>query len=75
MRAAVSNSVLSAYYWFGFPDKDRCTPCLNSLKWDPVAAADMLFLGFHISSRTMMVAWPVDKRLALANLIDHHWSS
>jgi hypothetical protein len=72
MRAAVRNSILSAYYWFGFPDKDRRTPCLNTLKWDPIAAADMIFLGFHICTRSMTVAWPVPKRLALATLLDTH---
>ncbi len=72
MRGAVRNSVLFAYYWFGFPDGDCRTPCLNALKWDPIAAANMVFLGFHICTRSMMVAWPVSKRLALPTLLDTH---
>jgi hypothetical protein len=31
----------------------------------------MLYLGFYIDTRLMIMAWPVDKRLALAAMIDN----
>jgi hypothetical protein len=33
----------------------------------------MEFLGFEINTRTMMVRWPIAKRLALKSLIEEHW--
>ena len=51
------------------PDTDRRTSCLSAEKWRDIAHYTMEFLGFGINTRTMMVRWPVAKRLALKKLL------
>jgi len=67
---AIDNSVRAAYAIFGHPDADRRAPCLSEEKWNELAAASFVFLGFFICTRRMIMAWPVDKRAQLAQLID-----
>jgi hypothetical protein len=57
--------------WFGTPEDDRRTPCLSEEKWAEYFSFTMLYLGFYIDTRLMIMAWPVDKRLALAVMIDN----
>ncbi|MCE2996495.1 MAG: hypothetical protein LW863_12930, partial [Flammeovirgaceae bacterium] len=60
---AVAASVNAAYATFGAPEDDpNRPPCINPLKWNNHPTHTSTFLGFHINSRTMEVAWPLDKR-------------
>lgn len=70
IRGAIDNSVRAAYAVFGLPGADRRAPCLSTDKWMEVASYAMLYLGFFVDTRRMIMAWPVDKRLQLAGLID-----
>ena len=63
--AALQQSVLSAHILFGFPHMDRRDSSMNASKWALLMSAIMLYLGFLIDSRAMMVAWPRYKRLVL----------
>ena len=60
---AVNCSVVSAYVVFGFPlaDPNR-PPCINPLKWLAIVSFLMLFLGYEIDTRRMLVIWPIPKR-------------
>lgn len=70
IRGAIDNSVRSAYAIYGDPSADRRPSCLSEEKWLELCSYDMLYLGFYINTRLMIVAWPVEKRLQLAALID-----
>jgi len=62
-RTAVTASVHAAYTIFGAPESDPARPpCINPSKWTDHPTHITKFLGFHINSRTMEVAWPLDKR-------------
>jgi hypothetical protein len=62
---ALQQSLLSAFTLFGWPTNDRRGSCIAPDKWDPVVSYIVLFLGYKINSRTMMVTWPYYKRTAL----------
>ena len=70
IRGAIDNSVRSAFAIFGAPEDDRRPSCLSEEKWLELCSYAMHFLGFYIDTRLMIVAWPVEKRLQLASLID-----
>jgi len=60
---AVAASVHAAYTIFGNPNDDPTRPpCINPAKWSDHPTHVSKFLGFHINTRTMEVAWPPDKR-------------
>ena len=63
----------SAYTLLGHPDGDRRTSCLSAEKWRDTAHYTMEFLGFEVNTRTMMIRWPIAKRLALKVLIKELW--
>jgi hypothetical protein len=65
MRAALHQSLISAFLLFGFPGDDRCGVCLQAEKWDPEISHIMMYLGFIINSRSMTVSWPLYKRAEL----------
>ena len=68
---AVTASLLAAYIMFGFPDEDpNRPPCINPKKWNNQVSWHVTFLGYHIDSRLMRVAWPLDKRKKLAFFLD-----
>jgi hypothetical protein len=60
--AALHQSLVSAYIVFGWPGTDRRGSCIAADKWDIAATFIVLFLGYFINSRTMMVTWPLYKR-------------
>jgi hypothetical protein len=63
--------VQSAYVVFGHPDEDTLRPpCINPLKWSKLATHTLVFLGYQVNTRTMMVSWPIDKRNKLAVFLD-----
>jgi len=66
---SVNNSVLAAYIIFSFPGEDRRPPCINPKKWSVTMAAIMLFLGFEIDTRRMIVRWPREKRMMFRKLL------
>jgi hypothetical protein len=63
--AALHQSLVSAYLVFGWPGTDRRGSCIAADKWDIAASFIVLFLGYYINSRTMMVTWPLYKREVL----------
>jgi hypothetical protein len=68
---AAAASVQSAYVIFGHPDEDPLRPpCINPLKWSKSATHALVFLGYHVNTRTMMVSWPIDKHNKLAVFLD-----
>ena len=79
LRARILSSIhaseQSASTLLGHPDGDRRTSCLSAEKWRDIAHYTMEFLGFEVNTRTMMVRWPLAKRLALKALIDELWLS
>jgi hypothetical protein len=62
---AIQQSMLAAFVLFGWPDSDRRGSCIAPNKWDSTVSFSVLFLGYHINSRSMMVTWPFYKRQAL----------
>lgn len=70
MIGAIDNSVRAAFDMYGHPDNDRRAGCLSEEKWHDFCSFLMLYLGFDINTRDMLVAWPVEKRLQLADLLD-----
>jgi hypothetical protein len=66
---ALQQSLLAAFVLFGWPWNDRRGSCIAPDKWDPVVSYIVLFLGYQINSRTMMVTWPLAKREALQHEI------
>jgi hypothetical protein len=67
---AIDNSTRTAYAIFGHPNDDCCAPCLSKEKTVEFALYLMQYLGFLINTRSMIMAWPVDKRKQLAQLVD-----
>lgn len=64
--AAAAASVFSAYVVFGRPEEDPFRPpCINPLKWSDTVFHHLQFLGYHVDTRLMTVAWPIDKRQKL----------
>jgi hypothetical protein len=66
---ALQQSLLSAFVLFGWPANDRRGSCIAPDKWDPLVSYIVLFLGYKINSRTLMVTWPYYKRTALLDEI------
>jgi hypothetical protein len=62
-------SLLSVFVLFGWPTNDRRGSCIAPDKWDPLVSFIVLFLGYQINSRTLMVTWPSYKRTALLDEI------
>jgi hypothetical protein len=75
IRASIHASEQAAYALLGRPDENRRTSCLSEEKWRDIAHYLMEFLGFEVCTRTMMVRWPVPKRLALKKIIADRWMS
>lgn len=46
---------------------------LNLDKWDQSVAPVFKYLGFIIDTRNMVVIWPIEKRIQLAELLDNTW--
>ena len=65
----IDSSVKSCYLLFGAPMEDHCPPSINTDKWEELASFEAIFLGFHIDTRKMTMAWPVDKHLKLWAMI------
>ena len=65
MVKALHQSLVSAFILFGWPGQDRRNSCMSAEKWEPTASFIVLFLGYLINSRTMVVTWPLYKRQAL----------
>lgn len=63
--AALQQSLVPAFILFGWPWQDRHSSCMAADKWETVTSYIVLFLGFCINSRTMMVTWPLSKCMAL----------
>jgi hypothetical protein len=59
---AIDNSIQAAY--------NHRTPCLNEEKWLELCSYVMLYLGFYIDTRNMLITWPMEKWFQLAELID-----
>jgi hypothetical protein len=66
---ALQQSLLSAFVLFGWPTNDRRGSCIAPDKWDPLVSFIVLFLGYRINSRTLMVTWLSYKRTALLDKI------
>jgi hypothetical protein len=66
---ALQQSLLSAFVLFGWPSQDCRGSCLTPNKWDPLVSFIVIFLGYMINSRTLMVTWPFYKRTALRDEI------
>jgi hypothetical protein len=62
---ALHQSLVSAFLLFGWPHQDRRSSCIAAEKWDPTATFIVLFLGYTINSRTMVITWPLYKRKIL----------
>ena len=62
---ALHQSLVAAFILFGWPSDDRHSSCMAADKWEIYASHIVLFLGYFINSRTMMVTWPLYKREAL----------
>lgn len=66
----VAASVYSAYVTFGHPSEDpNRPPCINPDKWTEKVLHHMQFLGYHIDTRMMTIAWPLAKREKLSFLL------
>ena len=63
--AALHQSLVAAFLLFGWPNDDRRSSCMAADKWEVTASHIVLFLGYYIDSRTLMVTWPLYKREAL----------
>jgi hypothetical protein len=63
--SALHQSLVSAFILFGWPEQDRRSSCIAPDKWDPMATFIVLFLGYKIDSRNMVITWPLYKRQAL----------
>jgi hypothetical protein len=69
--AAAAASVHAAYVIFGQPDEDpHRPPCINPAKWSEEVSYSLIFLGYEVNTRTMMVGWPVAKREKLRLFLD-----
>jgi hypothetical protein len=62
---ALHQSLVAAFILFGWPHQDRRSSCMAADKWEIIASHVVLFLGYYINSRTLMVTWPLYKRVAL----------
>jgi hypothetical protein len=68
---AAAASVQAAYVVFGHPDEDpNRPPCINPSKWVDSVSHTLIFLGYHVDTRTMVVSWPIAKRHKLVLFID-----
>jgi hypothetical protein len=65
IKSSLHNSIVAAFLLFGWPDSDRRNSCLAPDKWERDAHFDILYLGFRICSRSLMVTWPFYKRQEL----------
>lgn len=73
IRASIHASEQAAYTLLGHPGDNRRPSCLSEEKWRDTASYLMDFLGFEVCTRTMTVRWPVEKRLALKQVIAEKW--
>jgi hypothetical protein len=68
---AAAASVHAAYTMFGHPTEDpNRPPCINPSKWHDKVYHHLQFLGYHIDTRKMIVAWPLEKRQKLSIFLD-----
>jgi hypothetical protein len=75
IRSSIHASEQAAYVLLGRPGENRRPSCISEEKWRDTASPLMEFLGFEVCTRTMTVRWPVEKRLALKQLIEDKWMS
>ena len=68
-RQVLEQSIQSAYILFGRPGEDRRGSCFAIDKWDLRVGVIMMYLGFLIDSRRLLVTWPKPKRDELVVLI------
>jgi hypothetical protein len=61
MRAALQQSLISAFLIFGFPSNNRQGACLQAAKLDRSISHAMLYLSLLINSQAMTVSWPYYK--------------
>jgi hypothetical protein len=59
---ALHQSLVAAFILFGWPSQDRRSSCMAADKWEIYANHVVLFLGYYINSRTLLVTWPLYKR-------------
>jgi hypothetical protein len=59
---ALHQSLVAAFILFGWPSQDRRSSCMAADKWEIYANHVVLFLGYFINSRTLLVTWPLYKR-------------
>jgi hypothetical protein len=53
----LQQSLLSVFALFGWPSADRRGSCIVPDKWNPVVSYIVLFFGYKINSRTLIVTW------------------
>ncbi len=75
MIAAVRAAEGSAYDVYGKPVQRSLRPCFQADKWDVFIHYLITHLGYDINTRAMTMAWPIDKRTALASHIDAHFNA
>jgi hypothetical protein len=75
IRASIHASEQAANAFLGHPSENRRPSCISEEKWRETAAHLVEFLVFEVCTRTMMVRWPVPKRLALKQLIEDKWQT
>jgi hypothetical protein len=64
-------SVYAAYVSYGHPSEDPSRPpCINPEKWMDRVFHHLVFLGYFIDTREMIVAWPLAKREKLKIFMD-----
>lgn len=72
--AAITQSVCAAFVLFGFSGEDPWLnakpPPINADKWHPLASTLLIFLGYLIDTRSLTIAWPLQKRKRLGALLD-----
>jgi hypothetical protein len=61
IKHSIHNSVIAAFLLFGWPEDDHRSSCLAPNKWEWQVRMEMLYLGFHICTRSMIVTWPYSK--------------
>jgi hypothetical protein len=58
---ALHQSLISAFMIYGWPDTDRRSSYMSDSEWDAMATYIVLYLGYYIDSRAMVVTWPLYK--------------
>ena len=76
--AALHQSLVAAFILFGWPWQDCRNSCMAADKWETTASFVVLFLGFYINSRTMMLMTTLSTLFLTVNLCiqsqEMHWT-